>query len=78
MKKEVVKDQELDLSVLTKNQSSDEVVNSLKQQHLEMKIVELQQLIMSARVLDESKMDTSKALLLSTVKIKNLKMFVKI
>ena len=33
MKKEVVKDQELDLSVLTKNQSSDEVVNSLKQQH---------------------------------------------
>ena len=37
MKKEVVKDQELDLSVLTKNQSSDEVVNSLKQQHLEMK-----------------------------------------
>ena len=43
------------------------------QQHLEMKIVELQQLIMSARVLDESKMDTSKVLLLSTVKIKNLK-----
>ena len=37
MKKEVVKDQELDLSVLTKDQSSDEVVNSLKQQHLEMK-----------------------------------------
>ena len=37
MKKEVVKDQELDLSVLTKNQSSDEVVNSLNQQHLEMK-----------------------------------------
>ena len=37
MKKEIVKDQELDLSVLTKNQSSDEVVNSLKQQHLEMK-----------------------------------------
>ena len=43
------------------------------QQHLEMKIVELQPLIMSARVLDESKMDTSKALLLSTVKIKNMK-----
>ena len=43
------------------------------QQHLEMKIVELQQLIMSARVLDESKMDTSKVLLLSTAKIKNLK-----
>jgi len=43
------------------------------QQHPEMKIVELQQLIMSARVLDESKMDTSKVLLLSTVKIKNMK-----
>ena len=43
------------------------------QQHLEMKIVELQQLIMSARIIDESKIDTSKALLLSTVKIKNLK-----
>lgn len=39
---------------------------------LEMKIVRLQQLIMNARVLDESKMDTSKVLLLSTVKIKNL------
>lgn len=39
---------------------------------LEMKIVKLQQLIMNARVLDESKMDTSKVLLLSTVKIKNL------
>ena len=38
-----------------------------------MKIVELQQLIMSARIIDESKIDTSKALLLSTVKIKNLK-----
>ena len=46
------------------------------QQHLEMKIVELQQLIMSARVLDESKMDTSKVLLLSTVKIKNMKMLI--
>ena len=40
------------------------------QQHLEMKIVELQQLIMSARIIDESKIDTSKALLLSTVKIR--------
>lgn len=39
---------------------------------LELKIVKLQQLIMNARVLDESKMDTSKVLLLSTVKIKNL------
>jgi transcription elongation factor GreA len=40
---------------------------------LEMKISQLQDLLMSARVLDESKMDTSKVLLLSKVKIKNLK-----
>ncbi|PKP52067.1 MAG: transcription elongation factor GreA [Bacteroidetes bacterium HGW-Bacteroidetes-1] len=40
---------------------------------LELKIVQLQDLLMSARILDESKMDTSKVLLLSKVKIKNLK-----
>jgi transcription elongation factor GreA len=40
---------------------------------LEMKISQLQDLLMSARVLDESKMDTTKVLLLSKVKIKNLK-----
>lgn len=39
---------------------------------LEMKIVQLQELLMSARILDESKMDTTKVLLLSNVKIKNL------
>lgn len=40
---------------------------------LELKISQLQDLLASARVLDESKMDTSKVLLLSIVKIKNLK-----
>ena len=40
---------------------------------LEAKIAELQDLIFNARVLDESKMDTSKVLLYSTVKIKNVK-----
>ncbi len=40
---------------------------------LELKISKLQQLIMNARVLDESKMDNTKVLLLSKVKIKNLK-----
>jgi len=40
---------------------------------LEMKISKLQEVISSARVFDESKMDTSKVLLLSTVTIKNTK-----
>ena len=40
---------------------------------LEAKIAELQDLIFNARVLDESKMDTSKVLLYSIVKIKNVK-----
>lgn len=40
---------------------------------LEMKIAQLQELLMAARVLDESKMDISKVLLLSRVKIKNLR-----
>ena len=40
---------------------------------LEAKIAELQNLIFNARVLDESKIDTSKVLLYSTVKIRNLK-----
>jgi len=40
---------------------------------LEAKIAELQDLIFNARVLDESKMDNSKVLLYSTVKIKNIK-----
>jgi transcription elongation factor GreA len=40
---------------------------------LEMKIAKRQEVIRNARIIDESKMDTSKALILSTVKIKNLK-----
>ncbi len=40
---------------------------------LEMKISKLQEEIQNARILDESKLDSSKVLLLSTVKIKNLK-----
>ena len=40
---------------------------------LEMKIAKLQEVVQNARIIDESKLDTSKVLLLSTVKIKNLK-----
>ncbi|MBE0639782.1 MAG: transcription elongation factor GreA [Bacteroidales bacterium] len=40
---------------------------------LEMKISKLEELIRNARVIDESKLDTSKVLILSNVKIKNLK-----
>ena len=40
---------------------------------LELKISKLQELVQNARVFDESKLDNSKVLLLSTVKIKNLK-----
>jgi len=40
---------------------------------LELKISKLQEKLANARIIDESKMDSSKALLLSTVTIKNLK-----
>lgn len=40
---------------------------------LELKISKLQASLANARIIDESKMDSSKALLLSTVTIKNLK-----
>ena len=40
---------------------------------LEAKIADLQDLIFNARILDETKIDTSKVLLYSTVKIKNTK-----
>lgn len=40
---------------------------------LEMKISQLKTLISTARVLDDSEMDTSKVLILSKVKIKNVK-----
>lgn len=40
---------------------------------LELKIAKLQEVIRNARIIDESKIDTSKILILSTIKIKNLK-----
>jgi transcription elongation factor GreA len=40
---------------------------------LELKIAQLQEKLANARIIDESKMDSSKVLLLSTVTIKNLK-----
>ncbi len=40
---------------------------------LELRISKLQAILRNARILDESKLDTSKVLLLSKVKIKNLK-----
>ncbi|HRS53185.1 MAG TPA: transcription elongation factor GreA [Bacteroidales bacterium] len=42
---------------------------------LELKIAKLQEIILNARVIDASKIDTSKVSLLSTVRIKNLKSF---
>ena len=43
------------------------------QGHLELKIAKLEQVIGNARILDNSRMDTSKVSVLSTVKIKNVK-----
>lgn len=40
---------------------------------LELKISKLQEMISNVRIIDESKMDTSKVLILSKVKLKNLK-----
>ena len=40
---------------------------------LELKISKLQEIVSNARIIDESKMDSTKVLILSTVKIKNLK-----
>jgi len=40
---------------------------------LEMRIAKLQEVVANARLIDESKMDSTKVLLLSTVKIKNTK-----
>lgn len=40
---------------------------------LELKISKMQELIMNARIIDESKIDTSKVALLSVVSIKNIK-----
>jgi len=41
---------------------------------LEMKIAKLESTVATARILDDSTIDTSKAYILSTVKVKNLKM----
>src|SRR5690606_26207498 len=43
-----------------------------EQGHLEARIAQLESLIASARVLDESQVDTSKAFILSRVRVKNL------
>ncbi len=45
-----------------------------KQGLLEMRIAKLEEALATARVLDESEVDLSKAYILSTVKLKNLKM----
>ena len=39
---------------------------------LEMKIAKLEELVANARIIDESQLDVSKVLILSTVKLKNL------
>ena len=39
---------------------------------LEMKIAKLEKLVANARIIDESQLDVSKVLVLSTVKLKNL------
>ena len=49
------------------------VFNAPKTAPLELKIAKLQQVVANAREIDESKLDNSKVLILSTVKIKNLK-----
>ena len=43
-----------------------------KQGHLEAKISKLEDMVARARVVDESEVDTSKAYILSTVRVKNL------
>lgn len=56
---------------LSENAEYDAAKNA--QGMLEMRISKLQDLIRSARLIDESKMDSSKVQILSTVKIRNLK-----
>lgn len=56
---------------LSENAEYDAAKNA--QGMLEMQIAKLQEEIRNARIIDESKMDNSKVLILSTVKIKNLK-----
>jgi transcription elongation factor GreA len=56
---------------LSENAEYDAAKN--EQAMLELKISKLQEIIRNARLIDESKMDSTKVLILSTVKIKNLK-----
>ncbi len=56
---------------LSENAEYDAAKNA--QGMLELQIAKLQAEIRNARIIDESKMDTSKVLILSVVKIKNLK-----
>jgi transcription elongation factor GreA len=56
---------------LSENAEYDAAKNA--QGMLELRISKLQELIRSVRLIDESKLDNSKVLILSTVKIKNLK-----
>lgn len=56
---------------LSENAEYDAAKNA--QGMLELQISKLQEQIRNARIIDESKMDTSKVLILSEVKIKNLK-----
>jgi transcription elongation factor GreA len=56
---------------LSENAEYDAAKNA--QGMLEMRIAKLQDVIVNVRIIDEKKMDKSKVLILSTVKIKNLK-----
>lgn len=56
---------------LSENAEYDAAKNA--QGMLEMKIAKMQDEISNARIIDESKMDTSKVLIMSTVKLRNLK-----
>jgi len=56
---------------LSENAEYDAAKNA--QGMLELRISKLQETIRSARLIDESKLDSTKVLILSTVKIKNLK-----
>jgi len=58
---------------LSENAEYDAAKNA--QGMLEMKIAKIQDEISNARIIDESKMDIKKVLILSTVKLKNLKNF---
>ncbi|MCX6234865.1 MAG: transcription elongation factor GreA [Bacteroidetes bacterium] len=56
---------------LSENAEYDAAKNA--QEMLEMKIAKLKEVLLNARIIDESKMDDSKVLILSKIKLKNLK-----